>query len=130
MSDYRIEKAPPLFAQAQPPKRFDVGKVRATLGQTAGRGMHRNSIAASDGIDRTSRWDEVLAALRRIGHAASDREIATALGKTDLNYARPRITELIDAGVLSEVGDVVCPVTGRTVRMVWVANEGSDSGRE
>ncbi len=48
----------------------------------------------------------------------TDREVMAGMGFTDMNSVRPRITELIDAHLLMEVGDVVCPTTRKKVRRV------------
>ncbi len=41
-----------------------------------------------------------------------------------MNACRPRVTELIEAGVLVEHDSVRCPVTGKTVRRVAVRKPG------
>ena len=48
----------------------------------------------------------------------TDRMILKKLSQTDPNYVRPRITELIKAGLLIECGKVNCHETGKTVRVV------------
>lgn len=48
----------------------------------------------------------------------TDREIAAGLGYTDMNCVRPRITEMVSAGLLIEADSVRCPCTGKTVRRV------------
>lgn len=45
-----------------------------------------------------------------------DREVMAALGFTDPNKVRPRITELVLAGVLDECGWRIDPETGKKVR--------------
>ena len=62
------------------------------------------------------------------GEAFTDREIMTALGFSgDPNSVRPRITGLIhgtpkhDGGFVEEAGNIVCPITNKTVRIVKVA---------
>jgi hypothetical protein len=49
---------------------------------------------------------------------ATDREVKEKLGYTDMNQVRPRITELLRAGLAIEVSETVCPTTGQTVRVV------------
>ena len=51
----------------------------------------------------------------------TDRWVMEFLSYRDMNAVRPRITELIDAGYLMEVGKIKCPVTGKTVRVVGIA---------
>lgn len=50
----------------------------------------------------------------------TDREIMRRMGFTDPNAVRPRITELVDAKLLEEVGETTCPITRKTVRVVDV----------
>jgi hypothetical protein len=45
------------------------------------------------------------------------------LGKTDPNYVRPRISFLLQDGVLEECGSKSDPVTGKTVRMVRIVDD-------
>lgn len=54
--------------------------------------------------------------------AWTDRQIAERLGFPDMNCVRPRITELIDMGLLSEASHTKCPATGKTVRQTMPAN--------
>lgn len=49
----------------------------------------------------------------------TDRQVMTALGFSDPNKVRPRITELVDAGDLVECGKIV--EDGRNVRLVKIA---------
>ena len=58
------------------------------------------------------------------GFAMTDRTVMQRMGFTDKNSVSPRITELIDAGYLMEVGKVKCPMTGKTVRVVGVSGGG------
>jgi len=83
--------------------------------------IHRNSRESNWRTDHSRREQAVMAVLARSGRPMTDREICTALGSADLNYARPTVTTLKQSGRLREVGDVTCPVTGRTVRTVWFA---------
>lgn len=57
-------------------------------------------------------------------HAFTDREIAARLDFPDMNCVRPRLTELIDMGLIEEAGNVRCPVTGKRVRTTRVAVAG------
>lgn len=56
------------------------------------------------------------------GKHYTDREIATKLGKTDMNAVRPRVNELLSSNHLVEIGSTKDSVTNRTVRvcMKWV----------
>ncbi len=48
----------------------------------------------------------------------TDREIMMALGYSEPNQVRPRITELVKMGMLHEVGKTKCDITGKNVRLV------------
>jgi hypothetical protein len=48
----------------------------------------------------------------------TDREVKTRIGYSDMNSVRPRITELIKAGLLEECGSVRDEVTGKSCRSV------------
>ncbi|MBL18697.1 MAG: hypothetical protein CMC82_02560 [Flavobacteriaceae bacterium] len=63
------------------------------------------------------RKDIYLTLLKR-GKEMTDREVKDELGLGDMNAVRPRITELLKAERLWEVGETKCPVTGKTVRLV------------
>jgi hypothetical protein len=64
------------------------------------------------------RWFEIRCSIGNVG--MSDRDVKDALfGVTaDMNRVRPRITELIDLGLLKETGKVKDSLTGKTVRLV------------
>ena len=49
---------------------------------------------------------------------ATDREVMRGLGFVEPNAVRPRISELIDAGLVAECGERVCATTGQRVRVV------------
>ncbi len=46
----------------------------------------------------------------------TDREVAARMEFPDMNCVRPRITELVEQGLLHEVDSVRCTITGKTVR--------------
>ena len=52
--------------------------------------------------------------------ACTDREIMSALGFREPNATRPRVTELIQLGILREVDSIKCDITGKSVRRVDV----------
>ena len=83
--------------------------------------VHEHSRAAHDAelLKLSLRAANVLTWLREHG-PATDRQVATALGFTDMNGVRPRITELIDANLLEESGKTLCPTTGKRVRIVSI----------
>jgi hypothetical protein len=82
--------------------------------------MHTHSLTAhaTGRTAFTQRQREILGALNHANRAMTDREIMRALGHFDMNTVRPRITELIAAGALHEVGERIDPATGKTVRIV------------
>lgn len=81
--------------------------------------MHENSLAAhaAEEAKLSKRCAAVLEWLKEHG-PHTDREVMQGMGFTDMNAVRPRITELIEAGKLMEVGDVRCSTTGKSVRRV------------
>ena len=83
--------------------------------------VHENSRKAyhEERPKLSKRCADILHGMRH-GAMLTDRDIMGHMGFTDMNAVRPRITELIDAGYLMEVGKVKCPVTGKTVRVVGV----------
>jgi hypothetical protein len=84
--------------------------------------VHAHSIEAYHGLDLPTRCRTVLAALDSIGGRATDRQVAEAMETEDMNMARPRITEMVAAGILAEVGHTRDQHTGRTVRVVGWAS--------
>lgn len=86
--------------------------------------MHENSLAAyrEEEANLTGRALRVYEWIERNG-CVTDREVMRGLGFTDPNAVRPRITELIDAGRLEEVGSRRDGQTGKTVRIVAVKRE-------
>ena len=83
--------------------------------------IHPNSVAAywQGRTDLFNKRHRLIIDIFRSAHSPiTDREAMIAARATDPNFVRPRITELIDAGILDEVGSRVCPVTGKTVRLV------------
>ena len=85
--------------------------------------IHQHSILAWHARHLRADAARLLRPLRGIGRAATDREIRDAISsRHDMNFVRPRITEALDASIM-EGWSVVCPVTGRTVRLVWFAAE-------
>lgn len=77
---------------------------------------HPNSSESLKTIERRSRYAEILNVSRKAPHCLTDRQIARWLGYSDMNAVRPRITELINAGYLTEGVCVKDEFTGKTVR--------------
>jgi len=84
------------------------------------RAQHANSLAAWHEADNaiSARQEAVLAWLREHG-PATDRQVRDGLlGATeDMDGVRPRITELVEAGLVVECGRQADHVTGRQVRI-------------
>lgn len=83
--------------------------------------MHSNSIAAYYGTQAllSKRAAAVLEFLQQCG-PATDRQVMLGLGFSEPNSVRPRITELMEAGLVIETGSTRCTTTGKTVRLVDV----------
>jgi hypothetical protein len=102
-------------------------KVRRAAVTVSGRGRHENSLAGHDAmaVELRGRRAEVMAWMRDHG-PATDRQVRDGLyGPTaDMNMVRPRISELLDARLLREVGKVEDVATGMQVRRVEVTGSG------
>lgn len=48
--------------------------------------------------------------------AWTDREIAARMGYPDMNCVRPRLTEMVQWGLLIEADAILCPLTRKRVR--------------
>lgn len=81
--------------------------------------VHDNSIQTyREEEGKLSRRGLAILGWLRIHGPHTDRDVMEGMGFREPNSVRPRITELIDAGELEEVGNTRCPVTGKTVRLV------------
>jgi len=86
--------------------------------------LHPHSLAAQREEQPSfgPRLSAILEVFGRHG-GLTDREVMQRLGYTDPNTTRPRITELIKAGLLREIGSTEDRVTGKTVRVCMVAEQ-------
>ncbi len=82
--------------------------------------IHENSILSFHNTDRETRHKMILSVYEPNGEY-SDRRICFMLGFSDLNSVRPRITELIDDGILIECGRTFDLLTRRHVRLTRLA---------
>lgn len=84
------------------------------------RQMHPHSMKAhaETRAKLAGRTLEVLQVIRASGKPMTDREVMHAMGFSDMNAVRPRISECVKSGHLVEVGAVKDAVTGKTVRLV------------
>lgn len=81
--------------------------------------IHKHSRSAYHiELPRLSRRAAAIIAWLELHPGKTDREVMLGMGFTDMNSVRPRITEAIDMGSLVEVGQRVCPMTRRVVRIV------------
>jgi hypothetical protein len=83
--------------------------------------MHANSLAAYATSDFGDRERAILRILLGSSCPLCDREIMERLSFTDPNKVRPRVTEMIKAGILRECGNVPDAQTHRAVRTVGLA---------
>jgi len=93
------------------------------MGQHATHNMHDNSLEAyREELPKLHpRERDILGAVSHNWRGPwTDREIMRMLGFTDPNSVRPRITELLRAGLLVEGDKVKDSTTGKTVRTVRV----------
>ena len=89
--------------------------------------IHENSIAAyqqqRDSGRLSRRQRAIVEVLERdtMQHLGrTDRMLMNALGFTDPNAVRPRVTELVNMGFLEECGEIKDSATGMTVRRVRI----------
>jgi hypothetical protein len=82
--------------------------------------MHNNSLVCYDQEKAKlgARSKKILEWMEGWEHPASDRTIKSRMGYEEVNNVQPRITELIKAGLVKEVGKIKCSTTGKTVRLV------------
>tara|TARA_R100000773_G_C4220642_1_gene119372 strand:- start:3595 stop:3858 length:264 start_codon:yes stop_codon:yes gene_type:complete len=83
--------------------------------------MHENSLKAyrEEGKKLSQRARQILAFFENAGPAwFTDREVKHGLEFEEMNQVRPRITELIERGILEEVGKTKCTLTKKQVRLV------------
>lgn len=79
--------------------------------------MHDNSLEAYESIRATlkGRQLEIWQILWKTPHM-TDREILMAIGGTEMNQVRPRITELLKKDLIRETGSRICFHTGKKCR--------------
>lgn len=89
--------------------------------------VHSNSLAAWHAGERSGFFNdrelEVLEALHNARMPLRDRQIMEACGYSELARVQPRISDLLNQGVLQEVGRQKCPLSGKYVRMTAIAPE-------
>ena len=80
--------------------------------------MHQNSYRAyNEEHEKLNKREKlILDAFAGKGFMMTDREVMAVLGFHDMNMVRPRITSLLEKGLLVEGCTVKCKTTGRQVR--------------
>lgn len=107
-------------------------ETSSSMSSKVRRDMHINSLLAyyeGEADKFSGREFKVLAAIETL-RRASDREVMHALGFTDMNSVRPRITELIAEGLIEEVGSQEDPETKKAVRVVALAKDPRKAQRQ
>jgi hypothetical protein len=79
--------------------------------------IHNNSILSLDESNQEKREEIVLCIFRNSSVPLTDRQVMEKFGSQDPNSVRPAITNLINSGYIREVGNVICKVTNRQVRI-------------
>lgn len=81
--------------------------------------IHSNSYAAymQERQNLSKRSTAILEHLQ-LSKEKTDRQVRDEMGFDDMNNVRPRITELVQAGFLTECGKTKCPITNKLVRLV------------
>ena len=88
--------------------------------------MHPNSLEAYRRLDLPASQARVFRVFMINPHESfTDRTVKDMMRADDMNEVRPRITELIERGVVKEYGNTTCPVTNKTVRTVGLVCEPS-----
>lgn len=85
--------------------------------------IHENSLKAHTSLKKSQRERMILAVLEFEGVPMTDRNIMKALNFNEPNAVRPRITELIQDGTLTECANFTDRLTGRRVRAVRLAGK-------
>jgi hypothetical protein len=107
-------------------------KTNTYSGQTSydsDQNVHPNSIASYHAIDdlgeRQRRVYRAVQAMNEITGACTDRQVLRYLYGEDtdnINRVQPRITELIQMGLIREAGNTTCGFTGRSVRTLLIVD--------
>ena len=83
---------------------------------------HNNSMLSSRQVERFNRRRLILSAYDKAGEPLTDRQVMQLLGFVDKGAVSPRLTELVEEGILKEVGTVEDHLTKRTVRLTAKIN--------
>jgi hypothetical protein len=86
--------------------------------------VHVNSLAAWHAGERSGFFNDRELEVLQAFHGrepSTDREIQGRCGYAEVAKVQPRISDLVNKGVLQEVGRKPCPVTGKKVRVCEIA---------
>lgn len=78
--------------------------------------IHTNSVEAIVGMDKVTRASTIVTAYVAHGEL-TDRQACRLVGSRDMNYVRPRITELVRDGILVQIRTERDNITGKKVRV-------------
>ena len=83
--------------------------------------MHINSLLAFDEERKTLnvRCERILRVIQKYPNL-TDRSILIELGWSEMNMVRPRITEMIQRGLVLETGSMKCAITDRKCRTLAI----------
>ena len=79
--------------------------------------IHNNSVLSLEESNPEKREEIVLGIFRDSLVPLTDRQVMEKFGSQDPNSVRPAITNLINNRYIHEVGNVICKVTNRQVRI-------------
>lgn len=88
--------------------------------------LKENRYEANKTVNRAKRYEQILEVLQ--GHQMTFRDIANAMyerGYTpspETTYSQPRVTELVERGMIEPVGKVKSRITGKNVTIFEVRN--------
>jgi len=99
------------------------------MGAHASHRIHENSLDAyrSSELELSERAQAVFDWIKSNGKA-TDRQVARGMGFDHKSAVQPRISEMVDDGVLVEVGKAQDPISGKSVRVVDVRREQTQMG--
>jgi|ETNmetMinimDraft_25_1059894.scaffolds.fasta_scaffold07966_4 SOS-response transcriptional repressor LexA len=66
---------------------------------------------------------QIVRLLKETGESLTDREIQERLGVKEKSNIQPEVTRLRQKGIIKEAGKTKCPVTNKTVRVVYINTE-------
>ena len=81
---------------------------------------HENSQDTLSELDKSNRRTLILKVYKKADKPLTDRMVAKILGVSDMNMVRPRISEMIDDGVLQEAGKTLDHFTKKHVTAIII----------